>query len=103
MPTCICLALEKAAKFLQHKDQGASLGQALGLERKPGGDTAEFISLARLLCGGGIAASPGPPQRHLFPTGERPRETPLVQRVLGPGAFSFPHPDPLFHCTLVDR
>lgn len=102
MPTCICLALEKAAKFLQHKDQSASLGQALGLERKPGGDTAEFISLARLLCGGGLLPLPAP-QRRLLPTGERPRETPLVQHVLGPGAFSFPHADPLFHCTLVDR
>lgn len=92
MPTCICLALEKAAKFLQHKDQGASLGQALGLERKPGGDTAEFISLARLLCGGGIAASPGPrPAPSLSHWGAAPGDS-AGAACAGSWSFFFPSP-----------
>ena len=91
MPTCICLALEKVAKFLQHKDQSASLGQALGLEWKPGRDTAGFISSARLLCGGGLLPLPAPPVPSLSHWGAAPGDS-AGAACAGSWRFFFPLP-----------
>lgn len=69
VPTCIWLALEKGAKFLQHKDQSTSVrqGLSLGAEARQRHDWVYLP--AGLLCGGWAAASPGLPSTDSVPLG----------------------------------
>lgn len=100
VPTCIWLALERGAKFLQHKDQSTSVRQALSLGAEARQRHGWVYLPAGLLCGGWAAASPGAPQRRLLPTGERPQELRWCMCWLQAPFLSLTHP---VHCTLVDR
>ena len=98
IPTCIWLALEKGAKFLQHKDQSVSICQALNLGAEAG-QRHDWVSLPGCCAVGGLPPLLGSPAPTLSHWGAAPG-APLVH-VLVRLCF-FPSPTlTLFVCPLV--
>lgn len=89
VPTCVWLALEKGAKFLQHKDQSVSVCQAQSGSRNQAETRLGFSVCQVAVRWVGYRLSRAP-QHRLCPTGEQPRGPRWC--VCWSGSVYFPHP-----------